>query len=177
MNDMIIAGFSPNGALRFQNAGSASAAGIEFEVTRRFDRGAELGGSLALQRTVDRFTCFPFPNSPGQVGKLRGAMPLFRNKLSLAAAFQYLGRRQNVRGETMPRVFLTDLVVSSNRLSSALDLQFGVRNLLNRRYRDPVALTPMVGEMPSPGRTAFISLVWSAPESWLPLPSPQKRRQ
>lgn len=177
IDDMILAQFVAEGALQFQNAGSASASGVELEAVRRFDSGAEFGGSLAFQRTVDRLTRYPFPNSPGQVGKLRAALPLFRNRLSLAAAFQYLGKRQTLAGETMPRALLTDLVLSTNRLTWALDLQFGVRNLFNRRYFDPVALTPIVDEMPGPGRTVFLSLVWRVPESWLPLPSAKKRRQ
>jgi iron complex outermembrane receptor protein len=165
MKDMLVGVYLPSGALQYQNAEREDSLGIEFEAGTRVRGDIDFSASMAFQRTVDDHTNLPLPNSPGQVGKLRAAIPLFADRITLATGMQFLGQRQTLAGATLPRLFLPDLVASSNRLTRGFDLQFGLRNIFNHKYSDPVALYSAVDTMPQNGRTFFVTVVWHAPES------------
>lgn len=156
--------FTPQGPLQFINRGHNHSYGIESAIGGRAWGELEIAASMAFQRTFDEPSGLPFPNSPGQVGKAQASYPIFRNKLSLAAGLQFLGRRQTLAGATLPRLYLPEVILSSSRLSCGMDLQVGVRNLLNRRYTDPIALNAMVDTIRNPGRAFFVTLSWRTPE-------------
>src|SRR5205085_4363568 len=102
-----------------------SASGVEVEVSGHPVRWLELAAALSKQRAVNLAHNYPLPNSPGSIAKLRLAVPLFSNRVSLASAIQYRGARQTPDGATLPSVWLSDLTVTSNRLPSNLEFQAG----------------------------------------------------
>jgi hypothetical protein len=71
-----------------------------------------------------------------------------------------MGARQTLAGATLPPVLLSDIVVSSNRLTSSLDFQLGIRNVGNAVYSDPLALNNRVDTLRVPGRSLFVSFTW-----------------
>lgn len=160
IKDMLVVKYVPSGAYQFQNEGKDRASGVEIEFNGHLIRRLEFVTSWAMQRAVESGHNYPLPNSPGQIGKLRLSAPLFTHRLSLASASQYLGSRQTLAGATLPSLFLTDLTVSTSRLTSNFDFQAGVRNLAGVKYYHPVALDQKVDTLPVPGRSLFIALTW-----------------
>lgn len=79
------------------------------------------------------------PNSPGQVGKLRLSMPLWRDRLTLGAGLQGLGQRSTYAGATVPWVILAEAVVTTKPLVAGLQFSAGVKNLSNSSIAIPRA--------------------------------------
>ncbi len=159
VTDLLVAEYTERGMM-YLNTGKSRAAGVEMEINGRPAQWLDVLASLAIQRAVDARDNNPLANSPGQIGKLRFSVPLVARRLSLAVGTQYLGRRQTNAGATLPRLFLPEVVVTSNRIASNFDFQFGIRNALNRNYSDPIALNAMVDTIRAPGRSFFVTLSW-----------------
>jgi len=150
------------GVQLFQNTDDVGSRGIEFELSGKAWGRLEAVASLALQRAVYNSSGTRLNNSPGQVGKLRIALPVLRDKLTLSSSAQYLGSRYTLRGGSVRPVFLSDATATTNRLFDQFDLQFGVRNLFGRVYYDPVAL--LIDRLRGDGRSAFVKLIWRSKE-------------
>lgn len=123
----------------------------------------ELAASLEFQRAVFSNGAV-LPNSPGQVGKLRASVPLWRNRLTVSAGIQALGQRNTYAGITVPWVILPEVVVSTKTLPGGLQLSMGIKNLSNSFYRDPVGLNAVVDTMIGNGRTYYLNLSWHQPQ-------------
>jgi len=137
------------------------ARGVEFELTGKPWARLEARGSLSLQQTANPDGS-RLPNSPRQVAKLRVSTALFREKLLVSASSQYLGSRPTLAGGVVRPVYLTDVTATTNHLADQFELQFGIRNLFDRAYDDPVALA--VDRMQGDGRSAFVKLIWRSRE-------------
>jgi outer membrane receptor protein involved in Fe transport len=72
---------------------------------------------------------------------------------------QYESSRITVAGNTLTSVYLADFTLTSKRLLPDFDFRLGLRNAFNRRYSDPVDLTPGVDTVPKPGRSFFVELI------------------
>jgi len=150
------------GLQQIRNTQGVGSTGVEFELSGKPWGRLEAAASIALQRTVNNATGRRLPNSPRQLGKLRMALPLLRDKLTLSASSQFLGSRDTLAGDVTAGVFLVDATATTNRLFDQFDLQFGVRNLFDRAYYDPVAL--VVDRMRGDGRSAFVKLILRSKE-------------
>jgi len=159
LSDLIV-GVYPAGVLQYQNTDKVRASGVEVELNGHPAPWLELTASMALQRAIDSSTDYPLANSPGQIGKLRCSVPLFKNRFALASGMQYMGSRQTLDGVSLPPVFLHDITVSSKRLPGNMEVQAGVRDLWGTKYSDPIALSDVYNTMPQPARSAFISVTW-----------------
>ena len=156
--NLIQATYLDAGLQQFQNVDNADSKGIEFELSAKPWGRIEATASIALQRAVDGLTGSRLPNSPRQVGKLRMALPVLRNKLMLSSSAQYLGSRGTLAGDSVSPVFLADITATTNQLFPEFDLQAGIRNLFNRAYYDPVAL--VLDTIRGDGRSIFVKLIW-----------------
>jgi len=152
------------GLLQYQNVARASARGIEGEITGKPRRWMETTASLAVQRATDGANHNVLPNSPGWVGKLRAQAPVFKDHLHVAAALQYLSARNTFADAVVPSYWLTDLTLTSNRIHPDYDVQFGVRNLLNRAYYDPASSGLYEDRLLQNGRAVFLKLIWRTKE-------------
>ncbi len=163
LRDMIAAVPLDSGLVQYQNIHQARANGVEMEVGGKLFREFETTGSLALQRSGDdrehRLT-----NSPQAVGKLRGALPLLKNRLQVATALQYLSSRETLADAVVPSYWLADFTLTTNRLHPDFDVQFGVRNLFNRAYYDPVSPGLVQDRLLQDGRSVFLKLIWRTRE-------------
>ncbi len=159
---LIQAAYIDAGLQQYRNADDVGSSGIEFELSGKPWGRLEAVASLALQRAVNGVTGARLPNSPRQVGKLRMAWPVLRNKLTLSSSAQYLGSRDTLGGDSVRPVFLADATATTNHLFEQFDLQVGIRNLLDRVYYDPVAL--VLDRMRGDGRSTFVKLIWRSRE-------------
>jgi outer membrane receptor protein involved in Fe transport len=152
-----------DGFSQYRNIEQAHSNGVEAELSSRLREHAEVTGSIALQRTTEAHGQ-SLTNSPEFSGKLRGAIPLAGNKLRAAMAIQYLSSR-NVMGPGMvPSYWLADLTLTTIRLHPDFDMQFGVRNLLNRTYYDPVSAGLFEDVIRQDGRSIFLKLIFRTRE-------------
>ncbi len=159
VNGFIEQVFTAGALTQYVNGDRVRAAGASFELEYLLPRKVRLLSSLEIQRAVFSSTQV-LPNSPGPMGKLRLAAPLWRERLSLTAGLQALGQRQTYAGATVPWVILPEAVVSGRRLAGGFEFSAGVRNLSNSFYRDPAGLTPTVDSVIGMGRTYFVNLTW-----------------
>ena len=164
VNDLIEQIYTADGLTQYVNADRVRAAGVSFELQCRLPAAIDLASSIEFQRSVFDSGAV-LTNSPGQVGKLRLSVPLWRDRLRLGAGLQALGQRTTYDGVTLPWVILPEVVASTKSLPGGLQFTAGIKNLSNSFYRDPSGLTPTVDSMIGTGRTFFVNVAWhSAPE-------------
>jgi iron complex outermembrane receptor protein len=158
MRDLIQEVYPADAAPQFRNVDSARSRGIEFEFSGKLPGDVELLASAALQRTIDVDNRQSLPNSPHTLAKLRLGMPLARQWLFVASSAEYMSHRDTTGGSQVAGVVIQDLTLTTRRpLIPNFDMQFGIRNLWNRTYEDPVGLT--VDTLRQDGRSVFLKLL------------------
>lgn len=157
IDNLLLAEYTGDGLLQYHNATGIGAGGVEMELNGHPLHGLEVVSSLALQRAMNQLQDRPLANSPQKLGKLRVAVPLLDGRLAIAGSTQYISTRQSLTGAKLPSAVLSDIVLSSNRLTSSIDFQAGVRNVGNVRLLNPIALNSKVDTLSSPGRSLFVS--------------------
>jgi outer membrane receptor protein involved in Fe transport len=153
-----------SGLLQYQNVARSQTNGVEMEASGKPLGELTITASIALQRAHDALNHAFLTNSPGTVAKLRGALPVANNKLLAAAAVQYLSPRRTLAYAEVPSYWLADLTLTTNRIHPDFDLQFGVRNLFNRAYYDPVGSGAPEDRLLQNGRSVFLKLIWRTRE-------------
>jgi outer membrane receptor protein involved in Fe transport len=160
IDGLLVGEYTDEGLLQYQNSDAVRASGLEMEMNGNPTSWLALVGSLAIQRAVRGDLDSRLSNSPGQIGKLRAVVPIFRTGLSLANSIQYMSERQTLAGATLPGVILSDIIVSSNRLTTNLDFQLSVRNVGNVVYWNPLALNSLVDSLRASGRSFVLTFTW-----------------
>lgn len=158
MRDFLSAVYTPEGFLQYQNLGGARAAGLEFEIAGHPWGKIETVASYEYQRAIDSSTRITLPNSAEHQGKVRFAVPL-HPKWWASSTMQFRSGRKTLWGDWLDPVALGDLTVASTDLMRNLDVRFGVRNVWDQRYADPIALDSRLDRMPQAGRTFFVEIV------------------
>jgi iron complex outermembrane receptor protein len=155
LHDFMVGVYLPNGLLQYQNTPGIHAEGVEVEINGRPASWLEATASYAIQQSRDDST---LENSPGQLAKLRFAIPLGR-RFDISSGMQYESSRETLAGAWVTPVYLADFTLSSRHLFPYGDFRLGLRNAFNRIYSDPIALNPAVDTMPEPGRSFFVELI------------------
>ena len=157
LNSFLEGGLLPDGLSQVQNHGTVHASGFEIELNGRPFSWLEATASYAFQKSNDFDADSILENSPDHLAKLRFAIPMGR-KFDASSSMQYYSTRRTLAGNFVPPVYLADFTITSKQLFPNFDVQFGIRNAFNRKYSDPIALTPLVDALPQSGRTIFIEL-------------------
>lgn len=163
IGDLIEAATNAGGWIQYRNMGSTRANGAEMELSGKFQK-FEAAASVALQRAADPEDYLFLPDSPGCVAKIRGAIPLLKNKLRAAAALGYLSAQRTFSYEQVSGYWLTDTTLTTRNLHPDFDLQFGVRNLLNQTYFYPGGIGLIDDQIRADGRSVFLKLIWRTKE-------------
>ena len=151
--------YTPSGLAEYVNQGGARSLGGSLGVNARLSGDIQIDASLELQRTIFS-NGRVLPNSPGQVGKVRASLPLWRNRLMIGLGIQALGQRRTLDGIPLPWVILPEAVVSTRPMPGGISFSAGVKNLSNAFYRDPAALNEVVDSMIGRGRAYYLNLSW-----------------
>jgi len=159
LSGMIEGALVSEAVLQYRNVRDSWVSGMDVEVKGRAAKWLELGASFSVQEARYRHGS-DLPNSPDRLAQLRAAVPLFRDRVSVAMATRYQSARMASNGEEVAGVVLGDLTVNANRLHPQLDLQFGVRNLTGRRYYDPISPEHSMPTVMRAGRTVFVRFDW-----------------
>ncbi|MCW5980635.1 MAG: TonB-dependent receptor [Bryobacteraceae bacterium] len=146
--------------LQYRNVAASHATGLEIEAAGRPADWLETSASLALQRSRYEHSNAGLPNSPNTIAQFRLAAPLARQKLILSAAGRYLSSRRTLFDDSVGPVVLADITLTTRKLHPDFDLQFGVRNLADRRYADPASAEHLLPTFPRAGRSVFLKLTW-----------------
>ncbi len=164
IRDLIEAVTLDSDLLQYQNVARSRTNGVELEASGKPLRELTITASVAVQRAHDALSHAFLTNSPGTVAKLRGALPIVKNKLLAAAAMQYLSPRRTLAYAEVPSYWLADLTFTTNRFHPDFDVQFGVRNLFNRAYYDPASSGMPEDRLLENGRSIFLKLIWRTRE-------------
>lgn len=162
LDGIIATAYLDDGFEQFQNLGGSRSTGVETEFAARPGRRFEAAASLAFQRSISLPGSVPLVNSPRWLGQARFAIPLFKDRLTASSSLQYMSRRSTLSGDAVRSAFLAGVTFSTLRLHPHYDLAFGVRNLANWHYEDPIGL--ILDRMPQPGRSFFLKLIWRVRE-------------
>jgi iron complex outermembrane receptor protein len=145
--------------LQYRNVRDSWVSGMDLELKGRAAAWLELGASASLQKARYQHGQ-GLPNSPDRIARLRAAIPLFKDRLSLAMAGRYMSARLGNYGVQVAGPVVADLTINANRLHRQLDLQFGVRNLTDRRYYDPISAEHLMPTLLRAGRSVFLRIDW-----------------
>jgi outer membrane receptor protein involved in Fe transport len=146
--------------LQYRNSSRADATGLEMEVNGQPTDWLETVGSFSVQRTRGTYSGGRLQNSPVRLGQFRASVPLADQRLILGGAVRYVGSRLGADGSGVPAVTLADLTVTAPRLHPHMELQFGIRNLMNAAYADPLSPEHLTHLMPGAGRSVYVRLSW-----------------
>ncbi len=119
---------------------SAVVRGVEFRGERLQDSGSRLRASYSYADARDRLTSGWLPNSPRTQVKINYSAPVTGRDWSAGLEAQYMSNRQNLNGLNAGSVVLVNATLTPTHLSKGMDLSFSIRNLFNRKYRDPATL-------------------------------------
>lgn len=141
------------------NGTPAKATGLETEYEQRWTGGTRLRTGYSLQYAADETG--RFDNSPRHMAKLNLAAPIGLPSLTAGFEGQWVGSRLANRGANRVAAYaLANLNLRYAPAGRAWDTAFGIYNLFDRRYDDPVALDEVAGVrrwyMPQHGRTVML---------------------
>ncbi len=158
LDNLIEAVDTPGGFLQYQNGADGRADGTSAELSGKPASWVETTGSVTFEHAGLENQPW-MVNSPSWIAKWRAAAPVAHHKLWAAAAMQYLSTRRTVGDDIVPSVWLTDLTLTTSKLHPDFDIQFGVRNLLNRVYYDPAGVDLPEQMLEQDGRSIFLKLI------------------
>jgi outer membrane receptor protein involved in Fe transport len=144
--------------LQYQNVSRTSAAGAEVEVNGNPTDWLDTTVSLSMESAKGGSHGARLQNSPVRLAQFRASAPVGRQWLRLGGAVRYVSSRMGAYNDRTPGVAMADLTLNALRVRSGLDLQFGVRNLLNTRYSDPLSIEHTPHRLPLSGRTLFVKV-------------------
>ncbi|MGZ8244273.1 TonB-dependent receptor plug domain-containing protein [Methylomagnum sp.] len=140
----------PNdGLIFFKNNQGIEGLGMEVEAEQRFANGIHGVLGYSLQR-AEESQGQALTNSPQHMLKLHVSSPLWHDDYRLGLETLYFSARQAKRGH-VDGYLLTNLMVNATPLSN-VRLSFGVYNLWNAYYADPVGDDFVQNSIPQDGR-------------------------
>jgi outer membrane receptor for ferrienterochelin and colicins len=163
LSGLIGAGVLDSGEVQYRNQSKMWSYGGELEARLHPGKRLETVASVNLMRMRDSGG-LGMMNSPPQVAQWRIAAPVAGDRLRLSAAARWIGVRRDADGDRMAGVLLADATAGTKGLHPSFDLEFGARNLLGRRYADPLSPEHLLRRFPEPGRTVFLRLIWQTAE-------------
>jgi len=145
---------------QYRNAPPSQSMGLEAEASVKMARRLKADASLAVQGQVFEHSLVTQLNSPARVGKLSLETPLWKDRFWASGALQYLSDRETFAGGSVPPVYLVNFSLASRPMPGGLEMQVGIRNLLDRRYWDPVGTGQVMDRVEQDGRSFFLRLSW-----------------
>jgi iron complex outermembrane receptor protein len=153
VNDLISQAATAEDDLYFANLDGARARGLELEVDRRFDSGALLRASYALQKAVDAQTRDDLTSSPHHIAKLNFSVPFHRDRFSAGLELQYHGESRTLSGARAEDFVMTNVTLLRRPGDKGLELSGTVFNLFDGSYGYPGAQDHLQNVIEQNGRS------------------------
>jgi len=126
------------------NQGTMDAAGVEVQLTGRWDR-LEGRLSYSFQDARDARSNRGLVNSPTHMVKFNLSAPVWGDKTFAGLEVQYTSSRRTVQNQTTGGFIVTNLTLFSGRWWKGLEVTGDIYNLFDTKYRDPAAPPPAAG--------------------------------
>jgi outer membrane receptor for ferrienterochelin and colicins len=137
----------------FANMDDARARGVEMELEAIYQNGAILRGSWAMQRAEDVASGLELTNSPHQLVKFTGSMPLLGTPVFASLDVQYNSKTVTLTRTRSPSFVVANFTLNTHELWSGVELTAGVYNILDEDRRFPGAEEHVQETLPQEGRT------------------------
>jgi outer membrane receptor protein involved in Fe transport len=161
LQNLITAAPLTDGVQQYRNVDRICSNGVELEAKARLGSRLNFNASLTQQNSTYDAESPVRVNSPARVGILSLQSPMWSERLNVSATLQYLSQRMTFAGGFVPPVYLVNLAFANRRFRNGTEMQFGVRNLLDRRYWDPSGLAEDTDRIQQNGRNVYLRLSWS----------------
>jgi iron complex outermembrane receptor protein len=148
----IIGGY---GFTTYQNLDSVSAYGLELEGEQRFRNGLRARLSYVWQKSQNEQTG-RLSNSPQHQLKLNISMPLWDEKWRVGFETQYFNQRYTATSKVNGYI-LSNININAE-LTQNLSAAFGIYNIFNARYADPVGAEILTDSVVQDGRSFRLKL-------------------
>jgi iron complex outermembrane receptor protein len=139
IRNLITQTFDALGNSSFQNQERTEATGTEVEFLKSWENGASGRVSYALQKATDPATGGLLSNSPRQLAKMNLVVPLLPDRFFAGIEEQYTGPRFTDAGMRLGGFAVTNLTVLARNRQRTVEASFGIDNLMNKKYADPVS--------------------------------------
>ncbi|OGS91455.1 MAG: hypothetical protein A2Z95_09195 [Gallionellales bacterium GWA2_60_18] len=146
--------------LVFMNTGQVNARGVEFEAERLWSGGARLRASYAWQLSREESGGAELVNSPRNLLKVNGAMPVCDGKLLAGLELQYTGSRKTLGGNVAGGHAVTNLTLSG-RGTGNMTLSASLYNLFDKHHADPGGQEHVQDMIEQDGRSFRLKLGYS----------------
>ena len=144
--------------LAFINHGGMRARGLEVEAETRTRGGVQAVASAVFQRSVDE-NGTPLVNWPRRVAEARVSGPFPWPASTWSAELHHVGTRHTLLGTAIPPYTLAHAAITS-RLSNHWYLALSIRNIFDRRYRDPASAEHVQDAIEQHGRILRLGIRW-----------------
>jgi outer membrane receptor for ferrienterochelin and colicins len=144
----------------FDNVDDVSAKGLELEAEGKFESGALVRGSYALQRARDDSTAQALSSSPRHLAKLNVSVPLFNEAFTTSLELQYHGSVKTLDGEHVDDFLTTNLTLFTKRFSKGLEVSMSIYNALDATYGFPGSEDHLQSVILQNGRTMQARFVY-----------------
>ena len=131
---------------------------MEWEASANWPGGVDGHLSYALQRSRNTVQEMALPNSPKSLLQARLRWAGWKKHLSVSADGMYMSRRETLNNESVGGFAVVNATVMASRLGHYFDLALTARNLLDKRYADPVGPEIPQGWVAQNGRTISLRL-------------------
>ncbi len=146
---------------QYQNAAAAQSMGFEVEASGKIGSRLKADASLAVQKPDFQSGASVLQvNSAQRVGKLLLDGSFFRDRLWASGDLQYVSERGTLTGSSLPPVYLVNFSLTNRSPARGVELQFGIRNALNRQYWDAAAPGQPSDRIEQDGRSFFVRVSW-----------------
>lgn len=158
-HDLISQQTLADGSLQFRNVDRVKSDGVEVGVEVHWPGAFRGHLSYSYSDTRDDRTNRRLANSPHHLVKTGVHLPLYRDILFLGGQCRYMGNRLDRDGDEVGDAAVTDLNLSVEY--RALTFSFGVYNLFDTNYADPVSADHTQKTIDSDGRNVRIKASYS----------------
>lgn len=160
--------------IEFQNGTftnlNADTFALELALEGKWPNGIQTRMSYTLQHTEDRDTGAGLPDSPMNLVKFNGSIPLWQDKIYAGLEVLYTGQRHTVftdlSGDTLagpdaPSYAVVNLTLFSQNIVKNLEFSTSIYNLLDSKYYDPSSRFHLQNVIQQDGRTFRVKLTYS----------------
>lgn len=155
-----IAGDPVDHMLQYHNIGVVSGSGIETEA--ELDLGRLTGrASYALQRASNPDGTGDLSNSPQHLGAFNMTVPLVRDHLRAGLEVRAMSERRTPNNEVVGGHVVTNINFSTRTLTRSIDASFGVFNVFDTAFSDPVGHQLRQRAIRQDGRTLRLAVAYA----------------
>jgi iron complex outermembrane receptor protein len=121
----------------FDNLDDVHARGVELELESSYKNGTVLRGSWTVQRAKDMATDLELTNSPHQLVKLSGSVPVLNTKAFANLELQYNSDSVTLARTRSPSFWITNFTLNSHDRWSKVELTAGIYNAFDEERPFP----------------------------------------